>query len=290
MSPEPRRYFSQNGEDYLLWAVLGDRTDGFYVDVGAFDGVYLSNSYSFELAGWRGVCIEPLPAFYERCRAARPGAACVHAACVADPAVQHVELYVEEMGLLSGLDPEREAELRERYERRGLEWKGFERVQVPAFALTAILEQHAPAGTAIDFISVDVEGAELDVLRGLDLDRYAPRLLVIEANTLEAERILTDFLGAAGFHRARRVGENVVFCRDRGDVQRAREVAVDCRLEPMTHPLGGDWTIPGYAAGKQVHLAAGEDTRIGPKDTSLAGRLARNVRRMWRDVTGAGRD
>src|SRR4051794_22727762 len=54
--PEAR---SQNGEDALLWDLLGDREHGFFVEAGAYDGYTFSVSYLFEGAGWSGVLVEP---------------------------------------------------------------------------------------------------------------------------------------------------------------------------------------------------------------------------------------
>ena len=56
--------YAQNNEDVLLWRALGHVRDGFYIDVGANDPVEHSVTKAFYDAGWRGISIEPLPAFH----------------------------------------------------------------------------------------------------------------------------------------------------------------------------------------------------------------------------------
>jgi hypothetical protein len=65
-------YRSQNGEDRWLDAHFGAKRAGFFVEVGAYDGVNLSNTYHFEQCGWTGVLVEPDPDMAERCRRDRP--------------------------------------------------------------------------------------------------------------------------------------------------------------------------------------------------------------------------
>jgi len=55
------RYYGQHGEDFLLWHFFNYRRDGYFLDIGAHDGIALSNTKSFEERGWRGICAEPVP-------------------------------------------------------------------------------------------------------------------------------------------------------------------------------------------------------------------------------------
>jgi len=60
---KPKRYYAKYGEDFVLWSFFNSQKHGFFVDIGAFDGVYLSNTYSFELRGWEGICVEANPEY-----------------------------------------------------------------------------------------------------------------------------------------------------------------------------------------------------------------------------------
>lgn len=234
-----RRYYGQFGEDFLLWSLFGERQHGYYVDVGAFDGLFLSNTYSFEEQGWQGICVEAHPTYYDLCRLARPGSICLHAACVAPAADRTVAYYADELGLFSGVLGGREPELKNRYAGLGLTFQGFARPQVPAITLDAILASYLPPGTAIDFVSIDVEGSELDVLRGFDLERYRPRVLLVEANTQAAGDRLSHYLARHGGYRlVRRLGVNMVHVHARSDLRYLYRVVVDCAIQPQEHPSG----------------------------------------------------
>ena len=78
------RYFSLLGEDYLLWHFCNFKEAGFFLDVGAYDGVTISNTKSFEDQGWTGICAEPHPDYFVVCQQVRRRA--VRAACVSGSA------------------------------------------------------------------------------------------------------------------------------------------------------------------------------------------------------------
>lgn len=253
------RYYSHHGEDFLLWKLFDYKTNGFYVDVGAFDGVHLSNSYSFEQHNWSGICVEANPAYFKICKESRTGANCLNAACVGDDSIQKIEFYAEELGLLSGIRGNREDDVRSRYEKRGLEFKGFSKITVPALTLNAILGQYLPASTEIDFISIDVEGSESDVLKGLDLTRFRPRVIVIEANTEEANEALnTCLVQQNGYIKARTIGVNVFYVRDLKDVKALNSIPLNCKLEKNIHPLGEKYTLPSHAQAQVVRGEGGK--------------------------------
>jgi FkbM family methyltransferase len=165
MTSTEMRSYSQFREDIQIWDCLGRRRDGFFVEVGANHPVRLSQSYFFELQGWRGLLVEPLGEKCSLLRAQRPGSQVVEAAAGAPEQKGRGRLVVATDDLLSGL--------------REKPWVTVaERRTVEIRTLDDIL---AEAGNPhIDFLSIDVEGTELDVLRGLDLRRHRPRILLVE--------------------------------------------------------------------------------------------------------------
>jgi hypothetical protein len=72
---------AQFGEDRVLWNIFRGRCNGFFVEVGAYDGVHLSNTYFLEQLGWRGLLIEPILELCRRATAARPNSRVIHSAC-----------------------------------------------------------------------------------------------------------------------------------------------------------------------------------------------------------------
>ncbi len=207
-----RTYYSQNGEDCILWALFEDQfTPGFFVEVGALDGTRFSNTYSFEQAGWHGICVEAHPDYMDLLRSNRPNSIIVHAT-VADEDKEGVTFYANSRGSLSTLDPSLEDEFR----RYGKYFTGWEIKRVPMRTLDSILtESGAPA--PIDIISIDIEGTEMAALSGFNLYKHFPRVMVIEALDKSTEREMDTHMAGAGYIRARKLSNNIFYCREEAD-------------------------------------------------------------------------
>ena len=190
-----QEFYSQYGEDFLLHELFSYETDGFYVDIGAFDGIHLSNSYVFERLGWPGICVEAHPAYFRLLQTRRPGSTNVHAACVGAGSGESVAFKSEELGLLSGITADETPNLPDRYAARGMTFQGFEEIQVPALTLNSVLERYAPDRRHINFISVDTEGNEFDILQAFDFTRWYVDVFIVEANTDEYRKKLTALIG-----------------------------------------------------------------------------------------------
>ena len=93
------RYYGQNGEDYILWNFFKYKKKGFYIDVGAFDGLHYSNTKSFEEQGWNGICVEAHPLYYEKLTKTRENSINLHSAAIGDPNLEKIEFSIEQMGL-----------------------------------------------------------------------------------------------------------------------------------------------------------------------------------------------
>src|SRR5438445_251844 len=155
-------------EDQLVWHALDCRKTGFFVDVGAHDARIGSQTYFLEEQGWEGILIEPQSAVCEKLRSARPRSRVFQVACGAPGQPEEAAIYIAEATSHSSLvknliDPS------ERY---------IKSEAVKLMTLDAVL---AEAGNPrVDFVSIDVEGTQLDVLRGFDLQRHCPPFLLVE--------------------------------------------------------------------------------------------------------------
>ena len=164
---------------------------GFFVEAGAYDGFIQSNTYWLErFRGWRGVLVEPVPHLYRRALRQRAGAQVFNCALVPeDPPGGSITMrYAGLMSMVRGAKgggSEEEAHLLAG-DMFGLDDVAYE-ITVPARTLTSVLEE-AGAPRGFELLSLDVEGFEASVLRGLDLDRYAPELLLVEMHDLDAIR------------------------------------------------------------------------------------------------------
>lgn len=147
---------------------------GVFLEIGANDGFSQSNTYYLERwQGWRGILIEPVPRLYRIARKFRPRSKTFNLACVGPDGPDSIEIV--DIGLMS-VTHGQQGDVDE-IERLG-RGRPARTYQVPTSTLSAVID--AAGFPGIDLMSVDVEGAELDVLAGLDLARHTPGVLVVE--------------------------------------------------------------------------------------------------------------
>jgi FkbM family methyltransferase len=179
---------SQIGQDkWVLATVFPGVTDGFFLDVGSGDGIVHSNTYTLEQKGWTGICIDPFPTNMEgrRCQLFKE--------VVYGERGKRVLFHTagEVGGVADTLDT----------------WKRVAE-QSPAVELTTVtlgdILHRAKAPSFIHFMSLDIEGAELEALQGLPFDEYTFGALAIEHNYEGRKRNdIQTFLEAHGYTRVR---------------------------------------------------------------------------------------
>lgn len=183
-----------------------DFDNGFFVELGANDGLFQSNSWYYETCrGWRGVLVEPAPNLFLECR--RNRAERTHIACAACVSFEYADEFVKivysnamsvSMGVETDLaDPLAHAELGRQFLRPGETVFAFGALARPLNAILA--EAGAPA--VIDFLSLDVEGAEIEVLRGVDHKTYRFRHMLIECRDIDR---LERYLAPLGYRLVER--------------------------------------------------------------------------------------
>jgi FkbM family methyltransferase len=171
-----KRAFSSHGEDVLLAEILSRLgiTNGKYIEVGAFHPSMFSNTQHFYEMGWRGTLVEPNPFMAELLRQFRPDDNVME---VAAGKGRHGELLMfSDWGSSNTLDTQ--------FAKRVVETQSVKitkRVDVDFKTLSSIFEKHVEIfGANVDFLSIDVEGMDLEVLASLDLEIYTPTLICIE--------------------------------------------------------------------------------------------------------------
>ena len=170
--------YAQNYEDVVLERCFKDVPAGFYIDVGAWDPLEHSVTHHFYERGWHGINIEPNPEFFQRLQ--RDRTRDINLRLALGGADQESQTFTILKG--SGISTLRSlpVDYLENLDSRGYPQ---EPVQVSTVTLASVCRDHVPEGTEIDFLKVDVEGWETEVLRGHDWDRWRPKVLVIEAVT-----------------------------------------------------------------------------------------------------------
>ena len=162
------------------------------MEVGAADGISDSNTYCLESSGWSGLLVEPDPRQREGLRRNRR---CEIAYCAAGRANGAAVFTLAEDRGLSGLITE-----------------GANTIQVQVKPLEQILEQHGIG--AIDLLSIDTEGTELDVWRSLDLRQRRPGVVIIEWNTAglpDRSAEIVSVLATADYRPVHRTDGNLIF-------------------------------------------------------------------------------
>eukprot|EP01001_Neometanema_parovale_P007863 NODE_4150_length_1108_cov_194.624365_g3751_i1.p1 GENE.NODE_4150_length_1108_cov_194.624365_g3751_i1~~NODE_4150_length_1108_cov_194.624365_g3751_i1.p1 ORF type:complete len:322 (+),score=42.76 NODE_4150_length_1108_cov_194.624365_g3751_i1:77-1042(+) len=171
-------FYSQYCEDCVAFHAFfkepSDSRGGFFVEAGALDGLRWSNTLFFEITlGWKGLLIEGNPRLFPTLRSNRPNAVCVNAPLCQDFRKVHYSFGGSDdtAGIVEFMSPE----FKGFWHRRGTE-----EVAMTCRSLDAVLKQNAV--THIDFLSLDVEGSELEVLQTVDFQRVTVDIMVIEAD------------------------------------------------------------------------------------------------------------
>lgn len=200
-------YYSQHGEDKYIESLFSNLTEpGVCIEVGAYDGVLISNTYYFEKKGWRALCIEPIEAAFEQCKKVRKEC---YQGCIAESDMDDKEFTMfkidNNLSAVSSLTPD--VRLIQAFSNRITE---VIKCQVKVRSLNSLLnELNYPKD--IDFISIDTENTELNVLKGMDLNYYNVKLFVIENNFNEphCENYLKEF----GYKKINRIAVNDFYMR-----------------------------------------------------------------------------
>jgi len=179
--------YAQNLEDVLLARAFRGRQEGFYIDVGAWHPVTDSVTKYFYDLGWRGINVEPVGEYLRLLEEARPRDLNLGMALGERSEHRSLHRFPD-----SGLSTFR-GDFLDGYRRLGLE---SEPVGCEVTTLADLCDAHAPG--EIDFLKIDTEGWEGEVIRGGDWRRHRPRIVIVEAVLPNPEMFLHPGGGNAG--------------------------------------------------------------------------------------------
>ncbi|MCB9345140.1 MAG: FkbM family methyltransferase [Lewinellaceae bacterium] len=179
-----KKSYSQDGEDVALLGFYEGvkHYKGFYVDIGAHHPVRFSNTHLFYKLGWRGINIDPTPGSMKAFRFWRLrdinleigiGAQndTLKFFCFNDPALNTFDAQVAQQ------------------RNTGKPYKVIREVEIPIRPLIDVLIEHLPKGQVIDFISIDVEGLDLEVLQSNDWQKWSPKFVLVEDHEFQIEQL-----------------------------------------------------------------------------------------------------
>ncbi len=166
--------WSQEGEDLILMRCFDTQPQGFYVDVGAHHPMRFSNTWGFYRRGWRGINIDAMPGSMAAFRKKRKRDINLEIA-ISDEQTP-LSYYIFNEPALNGFDPDL-SELRDREQN---DYHIIRTEILTTARLGDVLGMHLPQGQEIDFLTIDVEGLDLSVLKSNDWERYRPRLVLVE--------------------------------------------------------------------------------------------------------------
>ena len=172
--PDANISYSQFGEDMLLNFYFLRQEEGFYIDIGAYHPIHLSNTYHFYKKGWRGINIDATPGIMKRFNEMRPGD--INIECAVGTEQKELDLYMYDMTAVNTITLKGVEFVKETFNQQPIAI-----VKVQCKPLSVLLNNYLPAGiTEIDFMTIDTEGADEEVLRSNDWDRYRPKFICVE--------------------------------------------------------------------------------------------------------------
>jgi FkbM family methyltransferase len=201
-------FHGQADQDVLAYLYFKGKREGFFLDMGAYDGITYSNTYVLEQLGWKGVCVEPLPDMFAQLRRNR-SCDCYNLA-ISDESLEDAD-FIRALGVetLSGL----ESKMAGTHKDWILRENGVvERIKVKTSTFGELMSRY-PGISAVDFLSLDVEGAELNILKSIDFNAYRFGLIAIESvdeTPGEAERLKT-FMREKAYEVLLDVGLDLLF-------------------------------------------------------------------------------
>jgi FkbM family methyltransferase len=181
--PNGRLSYSQEGEDLVLARILGKlgSTSGFFVDIGAHHPKRFSNTYYFYKRGWRGINVDALPGTKQLFQRMRSRDTTIECGVGSQEGV---------LRYFSFNEPALNTFSEEEAKKKDIApYRIVNTLQIPVVTLKKILDENLPRGQQIDFITIDVEGFDHDVISSNDWNRYRPRVVLVELLNTEIQNL-----------------------------------------------------------------------------------------------------
>lgn len=197
------KFYSQFEQDkWLFENHFKDKKKGFFLEIGADDGIDKSNTKFYEELGWNGMCIEASP---KRFKLLEKNRTCVCENYAVSDRIGEVE-FMDIAGWgkgLSGIVEKYDGRHKDRIQQelRHPQNKGSETVTVKTELLSNLLDKHNI--TEINFCTIDTEGGEYEILKTINFDKYDIKIIIVE-NNYDDQRV-NKLLTAKGYNKTHRL-------------------------------------------------------------------------------------
>jgi FkbM family methyltransferase len=180
-------------QDLFVLAALGDKPCGYFVDIGAGNGVTMSNTYMLEkVRQWKGLLVEPARGWHESLLKNRVST--VDNRCVWNKSGERLEFTETADAHLSTISKFLDLDKHAKVRRNTI----VGQYEVVSVSFNDLLEEHR-APKVVDYLSMDTEGSEYDILSALDFSRYSFRVITIEHNFTPNRAKLQQLLQSRGY-------------------------------------------------------------------------------------------
>ena len=177
--------YSQEGEDMIMKRLVGEKRDGFYVDIGAHHPRRFSNTQNYYEIGWRGINVDAMPGAMEPFIKLRPRDINVQAAVGKKG---KLTFYIYDEPAINTFDKK----LVEKRKKQKAPFGVVKEQKISIIPLAQLLDKYMPRKQIIDFMSIDVEGKDYEVLTTNNWSKYRPKFILVECHSTSIKDLFTD--------------------------------------------------------------------------------------------------
>ena len=202
-------FYSQEGQDLLAYTYFKGKKEGFFIDIGAYDGITISNTLLFEKLGWKGICVEADP---DRFKSLKNNRKCdCYNLAIHSKTGEKLEFITSNCDVLNVLKEQSSDKHIERMKIDGNQ-KELKTIEVNSITFDDLMSKNYPDIRHIDFLSIDIEGGELIVLETIDFNKYSFGLITVENNFEEG--VLVNFMKERGYKVLIDIGLDILFIKE----------------------------------------------------------------------------
>lgn len=195
--------YSLNSLDIKMEQYLNHIKNGFFIEVGAHDGIMQSNTKYYENKGWTGLLIEPNPETFEMCKQNRPNSIVENYCLVSDLSIKEITLYEAGLMTIAQNSITHHGDAKSHIAKANTSIK---ELKCQATTLQFLLDKHNISN--IDFFSLDVEGYEYEVLKGIDFNKIKIGNILLECNVEKQYNKIFTLLTTNGFYMKEKLSQH----------------------------------------------------------------------------------